>query len=70
MAETVYIRPIALAESPQSDEGGAIRLGGSMVWASRFALIRRRDGRIVTRDRLGARDVAAAIAALPEALAA
>jgi dihydropteroate synthase len=70
MTETVYIRPLALAESPQSEEGGAIRLGGSLVWASRFALIRRRDGQVVARQRLGARDVPGAIAALPDTLAA
>ncbi|WP_420382978.1 dihydropteroate synthase [Novosphingobium sp.] len=67
MTETVYLRPIALAQSPQSEDGAAIRLGGTLVWASRFALIRRKDGRIVSRARLGARDVPGAIAALPEA---
>ena len=70
MTETVYIRPIALAESPQSEEGGAIRLGGSLAWASRFALIHRRDGKIVSRQRFGARELAAAIAGLPSELAA
>jgi len=70
MTETVYMRPIALAESPQSEEGSAIRLGGSLVWASRFALIRRNQGRVVSRELLGARDVPTAIAALPDALAA
>ncbi len=68
MTETVYIRPIALAESPQSEEGAAIRLGGGLVWASRFALIRRADGRVVSRDRFGARDMPAAIACLPDGL--
>ena len=41
---TVYLRPIALADSPQSEEGEAIRLAGGMVYASRFALIRREGG--------------------------
>ena len=70
MTDTIYIRPIALAESPQSEEGGAIRLGGSLAWASRFALIHRRDGRIVSRQRLGVRDVPGAIDALPAGLVA
>ena len=69
MTETVYIRPIALAESPQSEAGGAIRLGGSLAWASRFALIRRHAGKGVSRQRLGVRDMPAAIDALPADLA-
>ena len=69
MTEHIYIRPIALAESPQSEAGGAIRLGGGLVWAGRFALIRRKDGRVVARDCHGMRDMAAAIAALPDELA-
>jgi len=70
MTDSIYIRPIALAESPQSEEGGAIRLGGSLVWASRFALIRRRDGKVVSRQRLGSRELPTAISALPAAVAA
>jgi dihydropteroate synthase len=70
MTETVYIRPLALADSPQSEEGGAIRLGGSLVWASRFALIRRRSGKVVSRQLLGMREVPGALAALPADLAA
>lgn len=70
MSDKVYIRPIALVDSPQSEEGAAIRLGGGLVYASRFALIRRREGAVVSRQILGAREVPAAIAGLPEALAA
>lgn len=66
--QRVYIRPVALAESPQSEEGAAIRLGGGLVYASRFALIVRDGGRIVSRRMLGAGDVPEAIAALPDAL--
>ena len=69
MPEQIYIRPIALADSPQSEEGAAIRLGGGLAYASRFALIHRRDGQVVARRRLGMREVTAAIAALPDALA-
>ncbi len=70
MTERVYIRPIALAESPQSEGGAVVRLGGGLVWASRFALIRRNQGRIVSRRQCGVADMAEAIAALPDALAA
>jgi dihydropteroate synthase len=54
---TFYLRPIALAESPQSEEGEAVRLAGGMAYASRFALIERRDGRIVSRRRLSVLDI-------------
>jgi dihydropteroate synthase len=47
-----YLRPIALAESPQSEEGDAVRLAGGMAYASRFALIERRDDTVVSRQRL------------------
>jgi dihydropteroate synthase len=70
MTERVYIRPIALAESPQSEGGAVVRLGGGLIWASRFALIRRSNGRVVARRQLGVGDMAAAIAELPDALAA
>ncbi len=70
MSHRVYIRPIALAESPQSEEGDAVRLGGSMTWASRFALIRRQDGEVLSRERLSAGEVPKAIARLPDELAA
>ena len=55
--EQLYLRPIALAESPQSEEGEAVRLAGGMVYASRFALIARRDGKIVSRQRLSVSDI-------------
>lgn len=45
-----YLRPIALAESPQSEEGGAIRLAGGLTYASRFAVIAREGGRITARE--------------------
>jgi dihydropteroate synthase len=65
----VYLRPIALADSPQSEHGEAVRLGGAMVWASRFALIVREGGRVISRDRIAAPDMPAALAALPHDLA-
>ena len=69
MSETLYIRPIALAESPQSDEGNAVRLAGGLVYASRFALIRREGGKVVARHLYGARELEAALPDLPEAAA-
>ena len=68
MNQALYIRPIALAESPQSDEGEAVRLAGGMVYASRFALIVREGAAIVSRQRLAASQVEAALASLPDAL--
>lgn len=70
MTEALYIRPIALADSPQSEDGDAIRLGGSLCYASRFALILRRDGKVVSRQRLLAPDVEGALESLPDNLAA
>ncbi|WP_298195821.1 dihydropteroate synthase [Novosphingobium sp.] len=63
-----YLRPTALAESPQSEEGAAIRLGGGLVYASRFALIQREAGRVVRRDLLSVRDVEARLGDWPEAV--
>ena len=70
MAATLYIRPIAMADSPQSEEGEAIRLAGGLTYASRFALIVREGGRVQSRDRVAGRDMADAIARLPGGLAA
>jgi dihydropteroate synthase len=68
MTRKLYIRPIAFADSPQSEEGDAVRLGGSMVWASRFALIVREGSRVVSRDRVAASEMTAALAGLPPEL--
>ena len=63
-----YLRPIALAESPQSEDGDAVRLAGGLVYASRFALIERRDGAVVSRQRFSARALEAALPGLPDAV--
>ncbi|NKJ41856.1 dihydropteroate synthase [Novosphingobium sp. SG720] len=68
MNETVYLRPIALTESPQADDPAAVRLAGGLACASRFALLVRKDGRIVSRQVVGAGDMPEAIARLPDAL--
>ena len=49
MSGQVYIRPIGLVPGPQSEHGNAIRLAGGMVYASRLAVILRRDGEVVER---------------------
>jgi dihydropteroate synthase len=66
----VYLRPIAFADSPQSEEGAAVRLAGGLTYASRFAVIVREDGRIVSRTPIAADGVAKALAELPDDLAA
>ena len=63
---SIYLRPIALAESPQSEEGEALRLAGGLVYASRFALIEREGGKVVSRRRFGCRNSSGA-AGLPDA---
>ena len=70
MTLKLYIRPIGLAESPQGEEGEAVRLAGGLVYAARFALIVREGGRVVSRRRVAVPDMAAALSALPDALAA
>ncbi len=70
MSDTLYLRPIALADSPQSEVGEAVRLAGGMVYASRFALIIRRAGQIVQRSRIAMPDMEAVLAQLPAGLAA
>lgn len=49
MSDAVYIRPVGFAPGPQSEHGNAIRLAGGMVYASRFAVILRRDGDVAER---------------------
>ena len=68
--QKLYIRPIGLAESPQSEEGGAIRLVGGLVYAARFALIVREGAKVVSRQWFGAEEAGAVLGALPDTLAA
>lgn len=65
---THYLRPIALAESPQSEEGEALRLAGGMVYASRFALIERDGGKVTARTRYALPELRAALPGLPDAV--
>ncbi|MGN6499703.1 MAG: dihydropteroate synthase [Tsuneonella sp.] len=70
MTDRIYIRPIGLAESPQSEEGDAIRLAGGMVYAHRFAVILRRDARVAERWRCTPDTMAEVLGRLPDRLAA
>ncbi|MBS0477219.1 MAG: dihydropteroate synthase [Proteobacteria bacterium] len=63
-----YLRPIAFADSPQAEEGEALRLAGGLVYASRFALIEREGGKVVTRTRYALPDLRAALPGLPDAV--
>lgn len=66
----LYIRPIGLTPSPQSEEGEAIRLGGGLVYAHRFALILREGDKVTARERVSVSEMDAALARLPDDLAA
>ncbi len=66
MSTTCYLRPIALAESPQSEEGEALRLAGGLVYASRFALVTRDGNKVVSRQRFSLPELRATLPDLPE----
>jgi dihydropteroate synthase len=62
---THYLMPLALAPSPQAEDGEAVRIAGGMVYASRFALIGREGGRVVSHQRFSVRELERAIGGLP-----
>lgn len=66
MSQSFYLRPIALADSPQSEEGGAVRLAGGLVYASRFAVIERQSGKITSRQRYSVAELQTALPSCPE----
>ena len=66
MTDRIYIRPIGFVPGPQSEHGNAIRLAGGMVYASRFAVILRREGQIAERWLAAPDTMAEVLAALPE----
>lgn len=68
MSTVHYLRPIALADSPQSEEGEALRVAGGLVYASRFALISREGGKVVARTRYSVTDLRGALPGLPDAV--
>lgn len=70
MPDQIYLRPIGLVASPQSEEGDCIRLAGGMVYAHRFAAILRRDGEVVERWRFTPASVEDLLGRLPDTLGA
>lgn len=70
MSDSVYIRPIGFAPGPQCEHGNAVRLAGGMVYASRFAVILRRDGAVAERWLAGPDTIAAVLGALPDSVGA
>lgn len=69
MAYSVYIHPLTLVPGPQAVEGEAVRLGGSMAYAREFALVVREGGAVTERTTGTPREIEAALARLPGALA-
>jgi dihydropteroate synthase len=68
MTDRLYLMPIGLAASPQSEEGDAVRLAGGLVYAHRFAAIVRRSGQVVERLRFTPETAAETFARLPAEL--
>ena len=69
MTDSIYIRPLGFTPGPQSEHGNAIRLAGTMVYASRFAVILRRDGAIAERWLAAPDTMAGVLGQLPDAVA-
>jgi len=65
MTQSIYIQPITTVSGPQAVEGGAIRLGGSMVYAREFALVLRRDDAVDARITVNAKEMDTALEQLP-----
>ena len=70
MTDTIYIQPLTMGSPPQAVDGDAVRLAGGLVYAREFALMVRRDTKVVHREIVTGRAMARALAALPDALAA
>ncbi len=68
MTQKLYLRPTGLVSSPQSVEGDAIRLAGSLAYAHSFALIVAEGGRVVSNEQATARTMVQALGALPDGL--
>jgi dihydropteroate synthase len=66
MTDSIYIRPIGFAAGPQCEHGNAIRLAGGMVYASRFAVILRRDGAVIERWLAAPDTIAEVLGMLPD----
>ncbi len=69
MSQQIYLQPIALVTGPQAVEGDAVRLGGSMVWAHRFAVVVRDGGTVTERIICGPREMAGVLGGIGGELA-
>ncbi len=65
MSGTVYIRPVGLAENPQTFDGATIRLGNSLVWCHLLAIETFEAGRLVARQIVPVDGFAGALETLP-----
>ena len=66
----IYVRPIGLAENPQSYNGATIRLGNSLVWCHQLALEFTENGRIAERRLVSVADWDTALSDLSDTHAA
>ncbi len=66
MAARLYVRPVGLAESPQTFGGATIRLGSSLVWCHLLALETFGNGVLIARQIVPVDGFADALKALPE----
>ncbi|WP_288016312.1 dihydropteroate synthase [Blastomonas sp.] len=65
MSGTIYVRPVGLAENPQTFDGATIRLGNSLVWCHLLAIETIEAGRLVARQIVPVDGFADALATLP-----
>ncbi|TWJ09572.1 dihydropteroate synthase [Altererythrobacter ishigakiensis] len=65
MTDRIYIRPIGFAPGPQHEGGKTIRLAGGMVYAHRFAVILRQDGKVTGRWMCDTDTIGEVLAGLP-----
>ncbi|MDG6078744.1 dihydropteroate synthase [Erythrobacter litoralis] len=70
MSLQIYIRPIGFAPGPQAEHGNAVRLAGGMMYASRFAVILRREGRTQERWLASPDKMAEVLGQLPDTVGA
>lgn len=69
MTDKVYILPLGASPSPQAEGGDALRLGGSLAYAHRFAVLIRSGDAITDRIIASANEMPSVLSSLPGALA-
>ena len=68
MTDQIYIRPVGFVPGPQHEEGKVIRLAGGMVYAQRFAVVLRQDGKFTRRWVCDTDTIGEVLAGLPASL--